>query len=191
MTKRKTIIGNFYRVIKLVWSYDRNYILAEFTLNTIKSLLPLLLAWYSALFINKITTGNFTSLYDTGLISIVIIYLSLPLLISLADVWYQYFFNKFYLFFQQYINLMFIDKKYSIDIQTYEDADFNNLITRVRENEDKLLWFSDWLLYLFGKTIELISIIFILFSYHWWILPLLILALIPDLIVQIKFGSKK
>lgn len=182
---------NFYRILKLVWVYDKTYLIVEFLLTVLRSVLPFVLAWYSALFINKITSGDLTSIFDPTLISIVIVYLSLPFLMGLADVWYTYFFNKFYVFFAQYIHLMFIEKRHEIDVQTYENAEFNNLVVRVNENEEKILWFTDWFFYIVGKFVILASVAFILFNYRWWFLPILILSILPDLILQIKFGKIK
>lgn len=189
--KNVSILINFYRILKLVWAYDKKYLIIEFSLTVLKSVLPFVLAWYSALFINKITSGELTSIYDPGLISIVIVYLSLPFIMGLADVWYTYFFNKFYVFFAQYIHLMFIEKRHNIDVQTYENVDFNNLIVRVNENEEKILWFTDWFFYIVGKIVILGSVAFILFNYRWWFLPILIFSILPDLILQIKFGKIK
>ena len=189
--KEVSIAVNFYRILKLVWVYDKKYLIIEFLLTIVKSILPFVLAWYSALFINKITSGELTTIYDPVLFSIVIIYLTLPFFMGLADVWYSYFFNKFYVFFGQYIHLMFIEKRHSIDIQTYENVDFNNLVVRVNENEEKILWFTDWFFYIFGKVVILSSVALILFSYRWWFLPVLVLSILPDLILQIKFGKIK
>lgn len=189
--KRFALISNCYRIIKLIWAYDKKYIPIEVTLTLIKSILPFVLAWYSALFINKITEGNLTGVFDPEIIWIVGIYLIIPLLISMAHVWYQYFFNKFYIFFSQYMHLLFIEKRHSVDVQTYEDADFNNLSMRVSENEEKALWFADWMTYILALTIEFVAIFFILFSYKWWIVVLLILSLVPSLILEVKFGDKK
>jgi ABC-type multidrug transport system fused ATPase/permease subunit len=86
---------------------------------------------------------------------------------------------------------MFIEKRHTIDIQTYENADFNNLVVRVNENEEKILWFTDWFFYIFGKVVILSSVALILFSYRWWFLPVLVLSILPDLILQIKFGKIK
>ena len=160
-------------------------------MTIIKSVLPFVMAWFSALFINKIIAGTFTNILDPGLVTIVIVYLSLPFIMGLADVWYTYFFNKFYVYFAQYIHLMFIEKRNNIDIQTYENVDFNNLVVRVNENEEKILWFTDWFFFLFGKFIGLSAIVFILFNYKWWFVPLLVISIVPDLILQIKFGKIK
>ena len=93
--KRFTLISNCYRIIKLIWAYDKKYIPIEVTLTLIKSLLPFVLAWYSALFINKITEGNLTGIFDPSIIWIVGVYLVIRLIIGMAHVWYQYFFNPF------------------------------------------------------------------------------------------------
>ncbi len=189
--KRYSLFINSYRVMKLVWDYDKKYLPIEAFLTTIKTVLPFVLAWYSALFINKITEGGLTSIYDKEIVYIVFIYLSIPLIISLSEIWYQYFFNKFYIFFSQYIKLLLLEKRHNVDIQTYENSDFNNLTLRVNENEDKIIWFADWMFYIFARIIEFVAIFFILFSYKWWIILLLTASLVPSLILEIKFGDRK
>ncbi len=154
------------------------------------SVLPIVLSWFSALFVNKITSGELTTIFDPGLIGIVSVYLALPLIIELADVWYEYFDNMFYVFFAQHINLMFIDKKNEIDVQTFENLEFNNLMLKVNENTSKMVHFCDYSFFLVGKIAILFSVVFILFNYEWWFVPVLLLAIIPNLILQIKFGER-
>jgi ATP-binding cassette subfamily B protein len=184
------VLVNFYKVLKLVWAHDKKFIPIEIILLVLSSVLPIVLSGFSALFINKITSGNLTTLFDPALIGIVAVYLSLPLFIELADIWYEYMDAKFNIFFSQFINLMFIEKKNEIDIQSFENLDFNNLMLRVNENISRTLHFCDWGLYLLGKLISLFSVVFVLLYFKWWYAPLLVLAVLPNLLVQTKFGER-
>ena len=181
---------NIYRVLKLVWQHDKKYLITEIFLSILSASLPILMGWYAALFINKITAGNLTTLFDPSLIWVVFMYLAIPFFIELSEVWYQYLYARFFISFDQYIDWLFIGKKSEIDIQNYENPEINNLILRVNENKEKILTFADWFLYIFGKFITLVITASVLFNYIWWVLPFLIIAILPDLIVQIKFGDK-
>lgn len=188
--KKTSVVVNFYKVLKLVWAHDKKFVPIEIGLLSLSSILPIVLSGFSALFINRITSGDLTTLFDPTLIGIVVVYLSLPLFIELADVWYDYIDAKFNVFFSQYINLMFIEKKNEIDIQTFENLDFNNLMLRVNENISRTIHFCDWGFYLAGKLISLLSLVFVLLYFKWWYAPLLLLAVLPNLLVQTKFGER-
>ncbi|MST03988.1 MAG: ABC transporter ATP-binding protein [Candidatus Pacebacteria bacterium] len=190
--KRKISLRKIaWKVLKFIWEYNRAYLIWEFLLVIFMSVLPIIVAWYSAVFINKIQVGGFSSIFDKELILIVSLYIGLPLLVNLARVWQAHLFSKFFIFFGQYMDLKVVEKKAELDIQTYEKSDFNNLVLRVNENLGKIAWFSDYILFAFGRLIDILASSIILISYSPWIAIVLLTSLLPDLYVEIKYGKQK
>ncbi len=190
--KRKISLSKIsWKILKFIWEYDKVYLIWEFLLVVFTSVLPIVVSWYSAVFINKIQTGGFSSIFDKKLIFIVILYISLPLFTNLARVWQTNLFNKFFIFFGQYMDLKIVDKKAELDIQTYEKSDFNNLVLRVNESIGRIAWFSDHVLFVLGKSIDVLASSIILISYNPLIAILLLISLLPDFYVEIKYGKKK
>lgn len=184
------MIKNIIRSLKLVWKMDKTYLFIEIGFSIISSALPILATWYSALFINKVVEGNFTSITDPDLITIVIIYLGIPLVISLEQLYRRKKWNEFYIFYGQYVEDIISEKKADIDIQTYENPKFNNLMEKARRNSMKCLAFIDSIFGSIKEILRVVMSIIILASYQWWIAIVLIIALIPELYLELKYGKR-
>ncbi len=184
------MIKNIIRSLKLVWKMDRSYLFIEIGFSIVASALPILATWYSAQFINKIVEGNFTSITDPDLIYIVVAYLGIPLVISLEQLYRRKKWNAFYIFYGQYVENIISEKKADVDIQTYENPKFNNLMEKARRNSMKCLAFIDSIFGSIKEIIRVVMSIFILASYQWWIAVILIIALFPELYLELKYGKR-
>jgi len=129
--KGKGFFKNIGRTIGLIWRYDKKYLIVKLTVSIITSVLPVISAWYSALFINKIVSREFGSIFDPGLFKIVIFYIALLVLQALFQILYRYFDDRFFISFSQYFEILSIEKRSQIDIQKYEDPKFNDLVQKV------------------------------------------------------------
>ena len=190
-TTKFSLIKNIIWIIKLIWKIRKSYIIIELTISLINAILPVALAWCSALFIKKITAGEYKSVFDPELLLIFLAYISLPFVIGSLKVIYAYVLNQFSVFFEQYIELSLIDKKGEIDIQTHESQEFHNLLLKANENIGRLMHFSDFVSYITGKVIQISIAVFIMLSYKWWVTIMLFLAMLPHLLIEIRFGQLK
>lgn len=178
------------RALHEVWKFDKVYLFKEGMFTIVSRSMPFVISWYSALFINKVTAGSFASLLDPSLIGIVAVFIGLPIIVSIIEIFRDRAYNRFYIDFGQHIDMMMLVKKTELDIQTVEDPAFNDLMTRVRENNHKLRSQVDWIFYVISKGVQVAIAIAVIATYAWWIALIFFAALLPNLYVKIKFGKK-
>lgn len=183
-------LRNLLRSIRLINRHDKRYLIVEMSLRLITGVLPFVLVWYSAVFINKITSGTFTSIFDPALITVVIIYITLPFFSDTARVIQQTFRQKFYIFFRQWFDISLMEKKTLVDIQTYELPSFRDRMAKVGENSYKLNNTVDWFFDIWEFGIKALIAIMIVVAYKWWVALILIAALVPDMYVERKYGHR-
>ncbi len=176
--------------LREVWKFDKLYLFKEGLFTIISRSMPFVISWYSAVFINKVTGGTFTTLLDPSLIWIVVVFVGLPIIVSIIEIFRDRAYNKFYIDFGQYIDVRMVVKKTELDIQTVEDPAFNDLMTRVRENNHRLRGLVDWIFYTVSKAVQVGIAIAVIATYAWWIAIIFFAALLPNLYVKIKFGKK-
>jgi ATP-binding cassette subfamily B protein len=181
---------NLLRSIGLINSFDKRYLVYELTLRLITGILPFVAAWYSAVFLNKVATGNFTSIFDPALIAVILIYVTLPFFVDASKVVQQGVRQKFYIFFSQWLDIHFMDKKTTVDIQTYEDPTFSDKTTRIKENFYKLGNTIDWFFDIWEGLIKVIIAFCVVAAYKWWIGVAILIALLPDMYVERKYGHR-
>ncbi len=183
-------IRNLIRSMRVIHNFNRRYLISEFLLRLIINTMPFAIAWFSAVFINRVTSGNFESILDPALLAIFVIYVTLPFFSEAASVIQGTVRQKFYMFFGQWLDIRFMDKKASVDIQTYEDPVFSDQMTKVKENSYKLANTIDWFFDIWGAGIQVVIAISIVASYKWWIAIVLFLALLPDMYAESKYGKR-
>jgi ATP-binding cassette subfamily B protein len=183
-------IKNLLRSIRLINSFDKRYLIYELSLRLVTGILPFVAAWYSAVFLNKVATGTFTTIFDPALLTVILIYVSLPFFIEASKVIQQGVRQKFFIFFNQWIDIHFMEKKAKVDIQTYEDPTFSDTTTRVKENFYKLANGIDWFFDIWEGMIKVIIAFCIVATYKWWIGLAILLALLPDMYVESKYGHR-
>ncbi len=179
---------NIKKISKLIWNYSKTYLVLKIGITLIKSVLPVLSAWYSAKFINIIVTEKFSSIYDPKIFFIISFYVGFLILTALFDVLYRYLDGRFFIQFTQKFDILFIKKRAEIDIQKYEDPKFNDLVTKANENFYRVYSFTDFLVYALENIIQILIALFIIIKYKWWVALILVISLIPDLIIEIKYG---
>lgn len=187
--KGKGFFKNIGRTIGLIWRYDKKYLIVKLTVSIITSVLPVISAWYSALFINKIVSREFGSIFDPGLFKIVIFYIALLVLQALFQILYRYFDDRFFISFSQYFEILSIEKRSQIDIQKYEDPKFNDLVQKVNENFHRFIRFTDLLFYVFENIIQITVALVVIARYNPYIALVIFIFLLPDLFIEMKYGE--
>ncbi len=187
--KGKGFFKNIGRTIVLIWRYDKKYLIVKLTVSIITSVLPVISAWYSALFINKIVSREFGSIFDPGLFKIVIFYIALLVLQALFQILYRYFDDRFFISFSQYFEILSIEKRSQIDIQKYEDPKFNDLVQKVNDNFHRFIRFTDLLFYVFENIIQITVALVVIGRYNPYIALVIFICLLPDLIIEMKYGE--
>jgi len=91
---------------------------------------------------------------------------------------------------QEQVDFLFLEKRGALDVAHWEDPKKNDLLTITDENEYRLYNFAER----FGDIVEGVATVVIgagiLAVYKWWTLPLIVVATVPELIVQMKYGRR-
>lgn len=188
--KKTSVIKNLFRSLKIVQEFDKKFLPLYLVLSVFANALPFAVTWYSAVFINRVTEGTFSGITDPALLTVVVMYISLPVVSDLMHLFRDQLWHTFFLKFNEWLEVKFINVKARVDVQTYEGPDFNNLMTKVRENSYKFTNFIDWSFDIFGYLVQLVLAISIIATYAWWIAIALFIALLPDMWVESKYGKR-
>jgi len=190
--KQHSLIQSAVRVFLIVWKFDKKIVSYLLLFRILISVLILTSSWYSAKFINYVTTTKLDTILNQELLFIILVYVSIPLLQNSIYVWQSYFKGKFSVDFVRYtFDNLYLGKKSELDVQTLENARFNTQQDRVNQNFHKLDN-SFWLIldifdYIFNLVLSLIVIGF----YNWIIVLVLVLATVPDMYLEVKYGRRK
>jgi ABC-type multidrug transport system fused ATPase/permease subunit len=187
---KHSVIKNLFRSLKIVREFDKNFLPLYLFLNICANALPFAVTWYTAVFINKVTEGSFSGITDPALLVIIVMYISLPVIEDLIRLVKDQWWHTFYLKFSEWLEIKYINVKARVDVQTYEGPDFNNLMTKVKENSYKFTNFIYWFFDIFGFGVQLILAIVIIATYAWWIALVLFIALLPDMWVEYRYGKR-
>lgn len=189
-SNRHGMFRNLLRVLKTAHQVDKKYAVVQLFLEFTNRVLPIVLTGFTALFINKITEGQVTSVTDPSLLWIIAGYIALPFIIDFIDIFRRKYEHSFMLRFQEWLDISFMDKKATVDIQVLEHPVFNDLVTKIKENSWRWYSFMSWSFDTFSFFAKLVIATVIIASYQWWIAVLLALALIPDLYAEGKYGKR-
>ncbi len=186
----RTTIANIARILRITREADPVILYVSLPLKIVSTLLGYLAIWLSALFINRLTAGEYTTIYDQDLLYLAIGYVTIPILSSYLSDIYSHRFDQFYNKFTQYIEIQFLQSQARIDIQTHEDSDFNNLKIEALENAYRLYNYSQAI---FGLSVSIVaaSISFLLLAqYNLWIAIVVLLAFVPQFAAQMYVGDR-
>jgi len=187
----KKSLSLYLKVFALVWRWDKTYFFLAFFDAVLMPFINLYLAWVTAVFINEIVAGNVKSFSDPAILKILAAYILIPVFTSSFQYIKNYFQNRYYIFGQQKLELMIMDKKKDLDIERLENSKFNDLLEKVNYNFSRTTWASYYVFFILESIIALVVAIFALGFYNWYFVLIMIIAVIPILYIEIKFGRTK
>jgi ATP-binding cassette subfamily B protein len=187
----KKSLSLYFRVTKFVWDWDKPYLFIALFDAVLMPFLNLYLAWITALFINELVAGEIKTFADPAILKILIAYILIPVFTSSFQYLQSYYQNRFYLFGQQKLELMLMNKKKDLDIQLLENTKFNDLLEKVNSNFQRVVWSAYYLFYVIASFISLLVAIFALGFYNWYFVVTMIIAVFPVLLLEIKFGRSQ
>ncbi|MCR4333623.1 MAG: ABC transporter ATP-binding protein/permease [Patescibacteria group bacterium] len=185
------LFRNAVRTADWVRKENPVFFYAGMAINITLTLIPFFIAYLSALFINLLTAGSFESVFDPALLWIALAYILLPIALSQLQLAYNYLFTRNRVLFEQVRDIKLYETLSAIDIQTHEDSVFNNLATKVQENLYRVLNFLlVGVVGILTSSVGAIVAFAILANYNPIIAVAIFVALLPQLIVQVKYGAR-
>lgn len=189
----RQLMTNMRRVFVMMWRKDRTNLLWYWLFIWVQISSSLLMLFFGS----RVIGSLFGYLSNTGSSKEqIFIYLGLSVLFGVIEQtsWrmLQYFENRAFLKWNTWLAPSFNAKLASLDIQRFEDSEFNKLINKVLQDYGwKPSNFAFKMLNLLHGTLRIISVAALLIGFAAWMLPVLLLAVIPSLLVESRQSKIK
>lgn len=188
--KRQFLVRNMVRVLHMVRRVDPVFFYLGSALVIIATALPYLTSWFSAEFINRLSSGQIHSITDPAIVYLAAGYILLPFVISQLNLLHSHLRTQFFVAFDFESDREMLRAQARFDIQTHEDREFKNLETKVQENQYRLKNFAANVLGLLPSMTDMVVSVVIFSSYSVYLTVALCIAILPQLFVQLRFGQK-
>lgn len=188
--KSKTLGRNVVRVLALIVREDPLFLYVAIPASAAATLLGYAVTWISALFINKITSSHFDSIFDARILWLVLAYIFIPFIIDQLRQWYNHRYAQFYNKISQYIDILFLRTQERIDVQTHEDSVFANMRAEANANQHKVFNFAQAIFGMTTSGVAVLVSIIILAQYNALLTFFIIIAFIPQLFGQAREGKR-
>ena len=188
-------MGNFYfkKSFLFIFQHARIWLFISIFISLIAGMIPLVIVWLSKEIINNVSAilqGN----------SFINKYLIILLILQL----FVFIFQKTLMNFQLYLNIKYekkldyeLEKKVSeksadSPLSYFENVNFHNHLNRIQFNKGiKLMSPVNASLNITRDTITLVSLFSFLYQYHWALIIIILLIVVPSIYIRIKYGKKE
>lgn len=186
----KELVKNSFYLGKIVWKEKKGSVLGMMTVFLALSFIPFLESGARGEIINKLVEGLGNKNIDPKLILATGIFVLSIFLFLIFSAVQNYMARIFFFFTGEKFELMIIKKKGELDIAAHEDPKYNNLLNKVTEQG---VWrmknFIERQFYLFQNILEVIIASTVVVFSSWWILPIILLGVLPEFITEAKYGK--
>ena len=181
---------NIPRFFGMVWKTNKGYFLINLIFRLIKSIIPVVMLWVGKLIIDEVILQSSTP--DPSF-NMMWIYLGFELgLAILSDVTNRIIQLTDGLLGDLYSNKSSVElmqKAAAVDLQLLEDPDFYDKLERARRQTNNRVTLMTNVLGQIQDIITVVSLIAGLVAFAPWLILLLIVAIIPSFINEIKFSN--
>ncbi len=178
-----------FRVFKIVWSDYKTVILGFFIISLLLSLVPFAISGAQALLINELLANGLHGITEK-ILWLLALLLGASLTFDLLSALRIFAHKRLWIDIQQYFELLILRKRSEIDVATYENPKFNDLIGKVNE---KGLWtICNLVENQFQQATNIAQVImaagvFLVFDWRFFLIA--ILTAVPDFLVELKYGD--
>lgn len=185
----KELARNERRLFVFAFREIRYHVLGVFLLATLLSILSFLSSGAMALLINAISSG--TNLFSPAILAFTALYVIATFLPDILTSIRIYIEKRNWITLSERLQLMIFKKAGAIDIQTHDDPKFKDLEKKVNERD---VWPATNMIeqqsYMFQNILDVVIALIILFTFKPWITLVVIVAIIPQFISEIKYGKE-
>ncbi len=191
LKKLKELLKNSKRLTIFAWENNRGMVISTITLSFIIALLPFAQSGLSALLINALIKS-----FGTGIFSEAVLFLASLTAVSyfVPDMVYTlkgFVDKRIYLNISEKFQLAYYKKKSEIDIQTFDNPAFNDMVNKA---EDRGIWpIPNMIEAQFANiqnVVGVLTALTILVLFNWKICLIVIVAIIPQFISQIRYSTE-
>lgn len=186
------LFRNYYRAIRVLFSIARVAATGYLVMTVLGAMFPVLSSYMQGLVINAMQ-----HLAGAGLSAITqrdwLLFLGflatavLPQLLSILE---NYYFWIVWFAVGEWSELIIIQKKGVLDVAMHEDKKVSDLHNRVTENFGRLTTFADRMYDLIRQVATIVLAVGVLIFAQWQLFLIVLLATIPELIVEVRFGKR-
>ena len=185
----REIVRNTGRLGRLVWREDRGKICLIAVLHVLSSIFPFVQSGVWALFINELVRQAGSGVFDSALLQIAVIALVLQVLPSFFTIYQRFELILFEYKVEELLEMMLRRAMANIDLPTYENPKFNDLLSSVREQSTwKARTFIQRNYFLIQDCLQLLIAATILLYASWWLALVVIACTLPSLWVEATYG---
>lgn len=186
----RQLVSNSKRTTAVLWQDKKALLLVLFAIFVLLSFTSFLYSGAVAAVINELVLTSGSGTASHGL-AIAVIFLTGATVIPAFLFSLQGHLGKvFWFYVEEKFELLLIRRKGEIDVASHENPKLNDLFATVEDNGTwRVQNFIDRQFYIFQNIIEVIIASAIIIYAQWWIFALLLLATIPELIIEIKHGD--
>lgn len=182
------LLKNSKRVFLISWQAEKKIVIALLVLSLLVAIVPFYSSGINAILINTLvdhTNGGKT--VSLTLIILVVIGFTLPQAIYVLM---RFNDKKYWLRMGQYFDLMLLRKLGKLDLATHENNKFNDLLNKASERGIfPLVRLGDSMFANINSIIGVVAASIILISFDPWVFTLILIAAMPNLIVELKYGQ--
>lgn len=187
-----TSLRIFQRALALVWQSNRGWTSMSIALNLVQAALPLAVLYCTKLFIDHLSFANSNPSVDTRvLLTYAVVLGSLWLLTGVLGSLQQWVEELQQLRFTDQITGIIQAKSIQMDLAYYEDPTLQNTFHKAQyEAAYRPYQLLRAVYQLLQSGFFLLLAMFFLFSLAWWLVPVLLLAGTPILLVKMRFAGR-
>lgn len=187
--KKKNLIKNIYRSLRLCFVFARWSTLFLIVFTTATYLLPILQSKIMGDIVNSVVE----SLSGGGkiLMGLVALYAGVWAVTKILSAGYLYAYKIWFAKTEQKFEVMVLKKRTEIDLGHYESPEFQNLLTRAfRKGIWPVLELTEIQVRIIGSIATFILTSIIATRLSLWVYLVVIISSVPSFIVSLKYGSK-
>jgi ATP-binding cassette subfamily B protein len=176
------------RLLAIAWREQRSTVLGETLLSLAIAGVPFLQSGILALLVNALVEGA-----GQGMTRAVLMLAALAVALSvLPEVLFAlkgYLDRRLYLSMHEYFELQFFERKGQIDIATYENPKFQDLLTKAEERSVwPMLNLLEHQFFNLQSVIGVAAAAVVLATYDWRVFLLVFAAAVPKFVLEAKYG---
>ncbi|MDA0237940.1 MAG: ABC transporter ATP-binding protein [Proteobacteria bacterium] len=188
VTAMQGLWTNNVRLARIAWESHKAIVLGMLVASLVIAVIPFMQSGANALLINELVTsiGKGVSHHLMILIGLVIGAAIIPEIIYGVK---GYFDRRFWITMEEKFQLLFLERKGAIDVASYENPKFNDLVQKAEERSIyPLLNLLDAQFTNSQNIIGVTVASVILLTFDWRIFLLVLVASIPKFIVEMRYG---
>lgn len=180
---------NFKRIFKVLINKNKLHIGIVLTTTLMKGIIPTISIYLMQVLINKLSDEKNDLTY---LLNILLLYILIDIIYSLINTINIYCSNKLQMNISLEINMRILNKTKKLSLKHFEDSETYNKIKRAQNESDARIY-EYFMLYVqvIQNTITLVSTSFLLLTWRWWAIIVVMISPIISSLLMARFSKKQ